>query len=147
MKTVFAKKTEVAKNWYLIDADGEILGRLASRIAMLLRGKHKPIFTPNVDTGDFVVVINADKVQVTGNKLKSKLYHHHTGYIGNLKTQTLKERMQKSPEDVIRDAVWGMLPKGRLGRDLYTKLKVYRGASHPHTAQKPQSIKITKTKN
>lgn len=147
MKTVFAKKTEVTKNWYLIDADGEILGRLASRIAMLLRGKHKPIFTPNVDTGDFVVVINADKVQVTGNKLKSKLYHHHTGYIGNLKTQTLKERMQKSPEEVIRDAVWGMLPKGRLGRDLYTKLKVYRGASHPHTAQKPQPIKITKSKN
>ncbi len=144
MKTRFTKRDEVERKWYVIDAKDQILGRMASRIASYLRGKHKPVFTPNVDTGDFVIVVNADKVKVTGNKLTDKIYYHHTGYIGNLKEKSLKDRMNSEPEKVIEDAVWGMLPKNRLGRVMIKKLKVYRGSEHDHAAQKPEIIEITK---
>ncbi len=146
MKTKFAKKEEVQRRWYLVDAKDQILGRLCSRIASYLRGKHKPIFTPNVDTGDFVIVINADKVKVTGNKLVDKKYYHHTGYIGSLKERSLKERMAVEADRVIRDAVWGMLPKNRLGRQMIKKLKVYKGSEHDHSAQKPELIELCKVK-
>lgn len=141
MKTKFAKKEDIDRKWYVVDAKGQVLGRIASRIALYLRGKHKPVFTPNVDTGDFVIVINADKVKVTGKKLTDKTYYHHTGYIGSIKADILKDRLQKEPEDVIKDAVWGMLPKNRLGRMMIKKLKVYRGSDHRHTAQKPELVK------
>lgn len=144
MKTKFAKKDEFERKWYVVDAKDQVLGRMAARIASYLRGKHKPVFTPNVDTGDFVIVVNADKVKVTGNKLNDKLYQHHTGYMGNLKEKSLKDRMNDEPERVIEDAVWGMLPKNRLGKVMIKKLKVYRGAEHGHAAQKPELIKITK---
>ncbi|MCL4491643.1 MAG: 50S ribosomal protein L13 [Nitrospirae bacterium] len=144
MKTRFTKRDEVERKWYVIDAKDQVLGRMASRIASYLRGKHKPVFTPNVDTGDFVIVVNADKVKVTGNKLTDKIYYHHTGYIGNLKEKSLKDRMNSEPEKVIEDAVWGMLPKNRLGRVMIKKLKVYRGSEHDHAAQKPEIIEITK---
>lgn len=143
MKTAFVKKEEVNRNWWIVDADGQTLGRFASRIAKILMGKHKPTYTPNVDNGDFVIVINADKIKVTGKKLTDKIYYQHTGYIGNLKAETLKERLEKEPEKVIVDAVWGMLPKTRLGRKMIKKLKVYRGSDHPHTAQKPEPLKIS----
>lgn len=144
MKTKFAKKEEVERKWYVVDAKDQVLGRMASRIALYLRGKHKPVFTPNVDTGDFVIVVNADKVKVTGKKLTDKIYYHHTGYIGSVKAKLLKDRMKEEPEKVIVDAVWGMMPKNRLGRQMIKKLKVYRGAEHEHAAQKPESIQITK---
>ncbi|MEW6116056.1 MAG: 50S ribosomal protein L13 [Nitrospirota bacterium] len=144
MKTRFARKDEIEHKWYLVDAKDQVLGRLACRIAAYLRGKHKPIFTPNVDTGDFVVVINADKIKVTGNKLTDKMYYSHSGYIGHLKEKSLKERMNSEPEKVIEDAVWGMLPKNRLGRAMIKKLKVYRGSEHGHAAQKPETIALTK---
>ncbi|MBF0328656.1 MAG: 50S ribosomal protein L13 [Nitrospirae bacterium] len=147
MKTVFAKKSDFQQKWYVIDANGEVLGRMASQIASYLRGKHKPVFTPNIDTGDFIVVVNAEKVKVTGKKLTDKVYQHHTGYIGNLKEKTLKDRMNDEPEKVITDAVWGMLPKNRLGRAMIKKLKVYRGAKHDHAAQKPETIEITKSRS
>lgn len=140
MKTKFVKKDEVDRKWYVVDATGQVLGRMASRIASYLRGKHKAIYTPNVDAGDFVIVINADKVKVTGKKLTDKVYYHHTGYIGGVKAETLKDRLAKEPEEVIRDAVWGMLPKNRLGRAMIKKLKVYRGSEHNHKAQKPELI-------
>lgn len=142
MKTLFAKKPDVQRKWYLVDAEGAILGRLAAKIATYLRGKGKPIFTPNVDTGDFVIVVNAEKVRVTGKKLVNKIYYSHSGYPGGLKSTTLRERLGRKPEDVIIDAVWGMLPKGRLGRALLKKLKVYRGSEHPHKAQKPEILPI-----
>ncbi|MBI3592021.1 MAG: 50S ribosomal protein L13 [Nitrospirae bacterium] len=144
MKTRFAKRDEIEPKWYIVDAKDQVLGRMAARIASYIRGKHKPVFTPNVDTGDFVVVINADKVKITGNKLTDKMYYHHTGYIGNLKEKSLKDRMNTEPEKVIQDAVWGMLPKNRLGRVMIKKLKVYRGSEHGHAAQKPELIEITK---
>lgn len=144
MKTKFARKEDIDKKWYVIDANNQILGRMATRIAIYLRGKHKPVFTPNVDTGDFIIVINADKVKVTGNKMEDKYYYHHTGYIGSIKSISLKHRMAKEPDKVIIDAVWGMLPKNRLGRAMIKKLKVYRGAGHPHSAQKPEIIEILK---
>lgn len=144
MKTKFAKKEDIDKKWFVVDAKGQILGRMATRIAMYLRGKHKPTFTPNVDTGDFVIVINADKIRVTGNKLEDKTYYRHTGYIGHIKSINLKTQMKKAPEKVIEDAVWGMLPKNRLGRAMFKKLKVYRGSEHPHSAQKPETIEISK---
>jgi large subunit ribosomal protein L13 len=140
MRTQFAKKNEVERKWYLFDARDRVLGRLATRIATYLRGKNKPLFTPNVDTGDFVVVVNAGKVKLTGKKLDDKVYYHHTGYIGGIKAITAKERMDKDPEGMIVDAVWGMLPKNRLGRAMLKKLKVYRGSEHPHSAQKPEII-------
>ena len=144
MRTRFARKSDIVHKWYVVDAKDEILGRLACRIASYIRGKHKPIFTPNVDTGDFVIVINADKIKVTGNKLVDKMYRHHTGYIGNLKEKSLRDRMNTEPEKVIEDAVKGMLPKNRLGRAMIKKLKVYRGSEHGHAAQKPELIEITK---
>ncbi|BCB96775.1 50S ribosomal protein L13 [Dissulfurispira thermophila] len=145
MKTTkFAKKEEIERKWYVVDAKDQILGRLCSQIASYLRGKHKPVFTPNVDTGDFVIVINADKIKVTGKKMTDKVYYHHTGYIGSIKAKALKDRIKEEPENVIRDAVWGMLPKNRLGRKMIKKLKVFSGPEHEHTAQKPELIKITK---
>jgi large subunit ribosomal protein L13 len=140
MKTQFAKKGEVERKWYVVDADGQVLGRMATTVASHLRGKHKPVFTPHVDTGDFVVVINAEKIQLTGNKADQKVYYRHSNYPGGLKQETFKERLEKKPEAIIRDAVWGMLPKNRLGRTLIKKLKVYRGSEHPHSAQKPEPL-------
>lgn len=136
------KKQDIERRWYLIDANGKILGRLASFIATRLRGKHKPIYTPHADTGDFIIVINAEKVRLTGNKLKDKVYYRHTGYIGSLKSITAEKLLQKKPEDLIRFAVEGMLPKNRLGRKLIKKLKVYAGSDHPHEPQKPEILEI-----
>ena len=144
MKTKFAKKETVDHKWYVVDAKDQVLGRMACRIATYLRGKHKPIFTPHVDTGDFVIVVNADKIKVTGNKLVDKKYYSHSGSIGSISEKTLKDRMVSEPEKVVEDAVWGMLPKNRLGRAMIKKLKVYRGAEHSHAAQKPELIEITK---
>lgn len=138
MKTYMAKPLEVERKWYLIDASGQTLGRLASEVATLLRGKHKPEYTPHVDTGDFVIIINAEKIVLTGNKLDQKKYRHHSGYPGGLKETSYRELLNKRPEKAIEVAVRGMLPKNRLGRKLFTKLKVYRGSEHPHQAQKPE---------
>ena len=140
MKTQFAKKGEIERKWYVVDARDAILGRLATKIAVYLRGKNKPVFTPNVDTGDFIIVINADKVRLTGRKLDNKVYYHHTGYIGGIKAQTAKSMMDKHPERIIEKAVWGMLPKNTLGKQMLKKLKVYRGAEHPHQAQAPEIL-------
>ncbi len=142
MRTTFAKKGDVQRKWYVVDATDKVLGRLATQIAAYLRGKHKPQFTPNVDTGDFIVVINAEKVRLTGKKLDQKIYYHHTGYPGGLRAETARQRLQRKPEEIIKDAVWGMLPKNRLGRKLFKKLKVYRGPEHPHQAQKPEVLDI-----
>ncbi len=138
MATPMAKKGEVTKKWHLVDANGKTLGRLASRVAVLLRGKHKPIFTPNVDAGDFVIVVNADKVALTGNKWKAKLYIHHSGYPGGFKSVSAEKMKEKKPERLITMAVQGMLPKNKLGRKLLRKLKVYAGEGHPHQAQQPE---------
>lgn len=140
MKTQFAKKNEVERKWYIVDAQDQVLGRIATKIATCLRGKDKPIFTPNVDTGDFVIVINAEKVRLTGNKAEDKFYYHHSGYIGGIKAESAKQRLNRKPEKIITEAVWGMLPKGRLGKAILKKLKVYRGAEHPHRAQKPEIL-------
>jgi large subunit ribosomal protein L13 len=142
MKTYVAKEQEVEKRWYLVDAADKILGRLATQIAMRLRGKHKSIFTPHADTGDFVVVINAGKVKLTGRKWDKKIYYRHSGYIGGLKQITAKELRVKRPEDIIRFAVKGMLPKNSLGRRQLKKLKVYAGPEHPHAAQQPEVLEI-----
>ncbi len=140
--THYAKQGEVARNWVLIDAEGAVLGRLATQIAMILRGKNKPQFTPNSDCGDFVVVINADKVQLTGNKAAHKTYYRHSGYNGGLKAESFRTAMEKHPEKVIERAVRGMLPKTTLGRKQLTKLKVYAGPEHPHAAQNPTKIEL-----
>ena len=140
MKTQFAKKGEIERKWYVVDAKDAILGRLATKIATYLRGKNKPVFTPNVDTGDFIIVINADKVRLTGRKLDDKVYYHHTGYIGGIKAQTARSMMGKQPEKIIEKAVWGMLPKNTLGKQMLKKLKVYKGAEHPHKAQAPEIL-------
>lgn len=142
MKTLFAKNTEVNRKWHVIDADGLVLGRLASRVALVLRGKDKPIFTPHVDTGDFVIIINADKIRLTGSKLDKKAYYRHSGYPGGLKKEMAKDLMQNSPERVIISAVRGMLPKNTLGRQQISKLKVYRGPEHPHEAQSPEVLDL-----
>ncbi len=142
MKTFVAKPADIRRDWYLIDAEGQTLGRLATEIAHRLRGKHKPQFTPNVDTGDYIVVINAEKIRVTGNKLQDKMYHHHTGYIGNLRSISLQKLLDKAPERVIQKAVKGMLPKNALGRQMFSKLKVYAGAEHQHAAQQPVALEI-----
>ncbi len=142
MKTVSAKPETVKRDWYVIDASDKTLGRLATEIARRLRGKHKPEYTPHVDTGDYIVVVNAAKVRVTGNKLKDKMYHHHTGYIGNLKSISLEKLLDKAPERVIETAVKGMLPKNPLGRAMFKKLKVYAGAEHSHSAQQPQPLEL-----
>lgn len=141
-RTFSAKKSEVEEKWWLVDAEGKVLGRMASEIARILRGKNKPIFTPHVDTGDFVIVINADKVRFTGNKLKGKVYYHHSGYIGGLKSITAEKLLEKKPTEVVRKAVKGMLPKNRIGRELLKKLKVYTGGEHPHQAQQPEILNI-----
>jgi large subunit ribosomal protein L13 len=140
MKTYNAKPGEITREWYLVDADGQTLGRLATRLADLLRGKGKPQFTPHVDTGDFVVVVNAEKVAVTGNKLDSKIYYRHSGYPGGLRERTLREQLARRPEEVLRKAVKGMLPRNRLGRQQLTKLKIYAGPDHPHEAQEPKQL-------
>jgi len=140
MKTQFAKKGDIDRKWYVVDAKDVVLGKLATKVATYLRGKNKPVFTPNVDTGDFIIVINADKIKLTGNKVSDKVYYHHTGYIGGIKAQTAKELLEKKPERIIEKAVWGMLPKNRLGRAMIKKLKVYRGAEHPHQAQTPEIL-------
>jgi len=142
MSTVSAKKEEVQRKWYVVDADNVVLGRLASKVASVLKGKHKPIYTPHVDTGDFVIVVNAAKVQLTGRKRDEKTYYHHTGYPGGLKSITADKLLEKKPEDVINIAVKGMLPKNPLGRSMFTKLKVYAGSEHPHAAQKPEVLEI-----
>jgi len=141
-KTPVIKKDEVKRKWYLIDAEGKILGRLASKIAEILMGKNKPTYTPNVDTGDFVIVINAEKVKVTGKKLLDKVYYKHSGYLGGLKKETLFSLLNRKPEFVIKHAVKGMLPKNKLARRMIKKLKIYRGCQHPHQAQKPEVIEI-----
>jgi len=142
MKTFSAKPAEVKRDWYVVDASGKTLGRLAAEIAKRLRGKHKAEYTPHVDTGDYIVVINAEKVQVTGNKAKDKMYHHHTGYIGNLKSINFEKLMDKAPQRIIEIAVKGMLPKNPLGRQMFSKLKVYAGAEHPHVAQQPRALEL-----
>ncbi|MEE8056156.1 MAG: 50S ribosomal protein L13 [Gammaproteobacteria bacterium] len=142
MKTFSAKPAEVTRDWYVVDATGKILGRLASEIARRLRGKHKPEFTPHVDTGDYIVVINAGKVRVTGNKATDKMYYTHSGYPGGLKAINFERLMAKTPERVIERAVKGMLPKGPLGREMYRKLKVYAGPDHKHAAQQPKALEI-----
>ncbi len=142
MKTFTLKKEEIEKKWWLIDADGKILGRLATEVATLLRGKRKPEFTPFIDCGDFVVIVNAEKINVTGKKIEQKKYYSHSGYPGGLKVKTLKELLETKPEEVVRNAVWGMIPKGKLGRAVYKKLKVYKGSDHPHEAQKPQEYRF-----
>jgi len=140
MATPMAKKGAVTRKWHLVDAKDKALGRLASRIAILLRGKHKPIFTPHVDAGDFVIVVNADKVALTGKKWKDKLYIHHSGYPGGLKSVSAEKIREKKPERLITMAVQGMLPKNKLGRQLLKKLKVYAGEAHPHQAQQPEAF-------
>ncbi len=142
MKTYSAKPQEVEQKWLLVDADGQTLGRMASAIATRLRGKHKAEYTPHVDTGDYIVVINAEKVQVTGNKATDKLYHSHSGYPGGLHTRSFGEMVDKNPEKVIKLAVKGMLPRSPLGRAMFKKLKVYAGAEHPHSAQQPEAIQL-----
>ena len=142
MKTYYAKPGEVEREWLLIDATDVTLGRLATKVATILRGKHKPQYTPHADTGDFVVVINADKIRVTGAKVTDKVYYRHSGYVGGLKSETFAEAMAKHPERVVERAVQGMLPKNTLGRAMGRKLKVYAGPDHPHAAQKPREIKV-----
>ena len=142
MATVSAKKNEIERRWFLVDADSTVLGRLATKVATILTGKHKPLFTPHVDTGDFVVVINAAKVHLTGEKLDNKRYYRHSGYPGGLKSATARELMDKRPETIIEHAVRGMMPKNKLGREQLKKLKVYAGEEHPHASQMPQELKI-----
>jgi large subunit ribosomal protein L13 len=140
--TISAKNETVQRDWYIVDASGKTLGRLATELARRLRGKHKPIYTPHVDTGDYMVVINAEQIAVTGNKLNDKKYHRFTGYVGNLKTFSLRTMLADHPERVIEIAVKGMLPKNTLGRAMFRKLKVYKGSEHPHSAQQPQALDI-----
>ena len=142
MTTFSAKPAEVRRDWFVVDATGKTLGRLSTEIARRLRGKHKPEYTPHVDTGDYIVVVNAEKVRVTGNKLKDKIYYHHTGYIGNLKSISLEKQLVEAPERVIEGAVKGMLPRGPLGRQMLKKLRVFKGPEHDHTAQQPVALEI-----
>ena len=142
MRTFSPKDSDITRQWHVIDASDVVLGRLASQAAVLLRGKHKPIFAPHVDTGDFVIVVNAEKIQVTGNKLDQKMYHRHSGYPGGLKSRTLREQLDRRPTEVIRGAVRGMLPKNRLARQQLTKLKVYAGPEHPHAPQNPRPLNL-----
>lgn len=142
MKTYMQRKEDVARKWYVIDAEGITLGRLATRVATVLRGKNKPTYTPHIDGGDYVIVINASKVNLTGNKLNDKIYYNHSRYTGGLRERTAKEMVEKYPVEMIERAVKGMLPKGRLGRQMYKKLFVYAEGSHPHMAQKPEELKV-----
>jgi large subunit ribosomal protein L13 len=140
-KTFITKLDDIKREWFYVDADGQSLGRMASKIAAILRGKHKPIFTPGLDTGDFVVVVNAEKVTVTGNKLTEKFYYRYSGYPGGMTAISLRDQLAKHPDRVIEHAVWGMLPHNKLGRAMLKKLKVYRGPAHPHEAQNPKALK------
>lgn len=142
MKSYMASPSDVERKWYIVDAEGKTLGRMASEIASVLRGKKKPIYTPHIDTGDYVIVVNAEKVTTTGKKLNQKIYYHHSDYVGGMKETTLKEMMNKKPEYVITHAVKGMLPKGPLGRQMLKKLFVYAGPEHKHAAQKPEALEI-----
>lgn len=142
MKSFMASPATITREWYVVDAEGKTLGRLASEIAKVLRGKNKPIYTPHIDCGDNVIVINADKIKVTGKKMDQKIYYHHSGWIGGMKTATLKEKLAKKPEEVMYLAVKGMLPKGPLGRSMIKKLHIYAGAEHPHAAQQPKVLEI-----
>ncbi|HLB25870.1 MAG TPA: 50S ribosomal protein L13 [Nitrospirota bacterium] len=142
MSTVSAKKEDVERKWFLVDANNVVLGRLAAKVASVLKGKHKAIYTPHVDTGDFIIIVNAEKVQLTGNKLEDKQYFHHSGYPGGLKCITAGKLLKTKPGEVIQSAVRGMLPKNPLGRDMILKMKVYAGPDHPHAAQKPEILKI-----
>jgi large subunit ribosomal protein L13 len=142
MKTFSAKSAEVRRDWFLVDANGKTLGRLATEIARRLRGKHKPQYTPHVDTGDYIVVINAEKIRVTGRKLKDKMYYRHTGYVGHLKSESLEQLLERAPERVITQAVKGMLPRNPLGRQMLSKLKVVRGSEHAHQAQEPLPLEL-----
>jgi large subunit ribosomal protein L13 len=142
MRTLFARKGEVEQKWYVVDAKDAVLGRLAVKIATQITGKNKTIYTPNTDTGDFVIVINAEKIKLTGRKLDNKVYYRHSGYPGGLRAETARDRMKRCPEKIITDAVWGMIPKGRLGRAMLRKLKVYKGSEHPHEAQKPELLSV-----
>ncbi len=142
MKTFSAKPETVQRDWYIVDAENKTLGRLSTEIARRLRGKHKPEYTPHVDTGDYIIVINAEKVHVTGNKRTDKIYHHHTGYPGGLKSISFEKLIERAPERVIETAVKGMLPKNPLGRAMYKKMKVYAGSEHPHTAQQPKTLDV-----
>ena len=140
MNSFMANPAKVERKWYVVDATGYTLGRLASEVAKVLRGKNKPIFTPHIDTGDYVIIVNAEKIKVTGKKLDQKIYYHHSDYVGGMKETTLREMLAKKPEKVVELAVKGMLPKGPLGREMFTKRHVYAGAEHPHTAQKPEVL-------
>lgn len=142
MKTYATREKDIAPRWYLVDAQGQILGRLASRVASVLKGKHNPLYVPYLDTGDYVIVINAGKVRVTGKKLKEKMYYRHSGYPGGLRSITLGDLLKKQPEKAVREAVWGMLPHNTLGRKMIKKLKVYPNSTHPHSAQAPQSLSL-----
>jgi large subunit ribosomal protein L13 len=142
MRTFIPKKDDIDQKWWLINAEGRVLGRMATEVADLIRGKRKPQFTSHLDTGDFVVIVNAEKIKVSGRKLEQKKYYSHSGYPGGIKEETLKDLLERKPEEVVKKAVWGMIPKGKLGRALYKKLKVYRGPSHPHEAQNPQEYKF-----
>lgn len=142
MKSFMASPSTIERKWYVVDATDHTLGRLASEIASILRGKNKPTYTPHIDTGDYVIVVNADKIKVTGKKLDQKIYYHHSDYVGGMKETTLREKLAKKPEDVIYLAVKGMLPKGPLGREMITKLHVYAGPEHKHQAQKPEALEI-----
>ncbi len=142
MDTYMASASKIDRKWYIVDAEGQTLGRLASRVAAVLRGKTKPEFTPFLDTGDYVIVVNASKIKVTGKKMDQKIYRRHSDYVGGLKTQTLRQKLAKRPEEVFEHAVRGMLPKGPLGRQMYKKLHVYAGAEHDHAAQKPEELKF-----
>lgn len=140
MNSFMANPAKVERKWYVVDATGYTLGRLASEVAKVLRGKNKPVFTPHIDTGDYVVIVNAEKIKVTGKKLAQKIYYHHSEYVGGMKETTLREMLAKKPEKVVELAVKGMLPKGPLGRQMFTKLHVYAGPEHPHAAQKPEAL-------
>ena len=142
MKTFMPKAADITRQWYVVDAEGQVFGRVASQVANILRGKNKPIYTPNVDTGDYVIIINADKIVMTGKKLDQKIYYHHSDYVGGMKETTLREMLAKKPEKVVELAVKGMLPKGPLGRQMIKKLHVYAGAEHNHAAQQPKALEI-----
>ncbi|MEE8605921.1 MAG: 50S ribosomal protein L13 [Candidatus Aminicenantaceae bacterium] len=142
MKTFVPKKDQIIKKWWLVDAENRVLGRLATEIAILLRGKRKPEFVNFLDSGDFVIVINAERIKLTGKKIEQKKYYSHSGYPGGIKEKTMKELMETKPEEIIKKAVWGMIPKNKLGREVYKKLKVYRGSHHPHEAQKPMKYQF-----
>lgn len=142
MKTFNTKPADIKREWYVVNAEGKTLGRLASGIAKVLKGKHKVIYTPHLDCGDYVIVLNAGKIHVTGKKLDVKTYYHHSGYPGGMKKTLLRDQLEKHPDRVIKSAVWGMLPKGRLGREMVKKLKVYKGAAHRHVAQKPKTLEV-----